>query len=95
MTSSADLVVRDRTLAGHRWMLAIGLGAMLGAIVLGGGGRAAMRGIAMLEDRPRLWSVGGTLRVMAFGAGLCLFLRLMSIYRGWRLPSSKYSKETE
>ena len=23
----------------------------------------------MLEDRPRLWSVGGTLRVMAFGAG--------------------------
>ena len=27
------------------------------------------------------------LPVALFGAGLCLFLRLMSIYRGWRLPS--------
>lgn len=25
----------------------------------------------------------------AFGAGLCLFLRLMSIYRGWRLPAAR------
>ena len=25
----------------------------------------------------------------AFGAGLCLFLRLMSIYRGWRLPTAR------
>jgi uncharacterized membrane protein YeiH len=33
--------------------------------------------------------------VMVFGAGLCLFLRLMSLYRGWRLPSSKYFKETD
>ena len=33
------------------------------------------------------------------GAGLCLFLRLMSIYRGWRLPiaslGNKSSKETD
>jgi uncharacterized membrane protein YeiH len=37
--------------------------------------------------------------VALFGAGLCLFLRLMSIYRGWRLPvaraNSEYSKETD
>lgn len=37
--------------------------------------------------------------VALFGAGLCLFLRLMSIYRGWRLPSARAigqsSKETE
>ena len=34
-----------------------------------------------------------------FGAALCLFLRLMSIYRGWRLPVagqvSQSSKETD
>jgi len=24
--------------------------------------------------------------VALFGAALCLFLRLMSLYRGWRLP---------
>ena len=40
-----------------------------------------------------------TLPVALFGAGLCLFLRLMSIYRGWRLPiaraKSEYSKETD
>ena len=37
--------------------------------------------------------------VALFGAGLCLFLRLMSIYRGWRLPvagqSRQSSKETD
>jgi uncharacterized membrane protein YeiH len=35
------------------------------------------------------------LPVMVFGAGLCLFLRLMSLYRGWRLPSSKSTKATD
>jgi uncharacterized membrane protein YeiH len=40
-----------------------------------------------------------SLPVALFGAGLCLFLRLMSIYRGWRLPvaasNRQYSKETD
>ena len=39
------------------------------------------------------------LPVALFGAGLCLFLRLMSLYRGWRLPivdpTTKSSKETD
>ncbi|MBL6614557.1 MAG: trimeric intracellular cation channel family protein [Reyranella sp.] len=35
------------------------------------------------------------LPVVLFGAGLCLFLRLMSIYRGWRLPVGKSLKETD
>jgi uncharacterized membrane protein YeiH len=39
------------------------------------------------------------LPVALFGAGLCLFLRLMSLYRGWRLPvgkaSSEFHKETD
>lgn len=36
-----------------------------------------------------------SLPVIAVAAGLCLFVRLMSIYRGWRLPVAKrrsYSK---
>jgi len=37
--------------------------------------------------------------VALFGAGLCLFLRLMSIYRGWRLPvaglNRQFYKETD
>jgi uncharacterized membrane protein YeiH len=35
------------------------------------------------------------LPVVLFGAGLCLFLRLMSLYRGWRLPAGKSLKETD
>jgi uncharacterized membrane protein YeiH len=33
-----------------------------------------------------LWLGFPALPVFLFGAGLCLFLRLMSMYRGWRLP---------
>lgn len=40
-----------------------------------------------------------SLPVALFGAALCLFLRLMSLYRGWRLPvgrlSGESSKETD
>jgi uncharacterized membrane protein YeiH len=32
------------------------------------------------------WAGLPTLPTAIFGAALCLFLRLMSIYRGWRLP---------
>jgi len=36
--------------------------------------------------------------VIAFGAALCFFLRLMALYRGWKLPiaatNSESSKET-
>lgn len=35
------------------------------------------------------------LPVVLFAAGLCLFLRLMSLYRGWRLPTGKSLKETD
>lgn len=33
--------------------------------------------------------------VALFAAGLCLFLRLMSIYRGWRLPLATSSRSLE
>lgn len=37
-------------------------------LVLGIGGRLAMRGISMWESRARQFTAGGTLRVMGFGA---------------------------
>jgi uncharacterized membrane protein YqgA involved in biofilm formation len=57
-----------RRRAWRPWVVAIVVGAVAGAIVLGVGSRLAMRGITLLEDRPREWSVGGTLRVVGFGA---------------------------
>ena len=44
------------------------LGAWLGLIVLGGGGRAVMRGIALATDAPSALTVGGTVTVLAAGA---------------------------
>lgn len=52
--------------------------------------RAELYAVAALAGAGSI-SLGFTLGlphlpVALFGAGLCLFLRLMSIYRGWRLP---------
>ena len=44
------------------------LGAWLGLLVLGVGGRAVMRGIALATDAPSAVSVGGTVTVVALGA---------------------------
>jgi hypothetical protein len=52
----------------REWVLAFALGALLGALILGGGGRLAMRGITLWEDRPHQFTAGGTLSVLAFGA---------------------------
>jgi uncharacterized membrane protein YeiH len=45
------------------------------------------------------WAGLPVLPTAIFGAALCLFLRLMSIYRGWRLPIAgtirRFSKETD
>ena len=46
------------------------LAALVGAVVVVGGGQ--------LGASPAV--------TMPVGAGLCLFLRMMAIYRGWRLP---------
>lgn len=44
------------------------VGAILGFLVLGVGGRAIMRGIALATDAPRAVTVGGTVTVIAAGA---------------------------
>ena len=47
---------------------ALALGAGVGAVLLGVGGRAAMRIFALLTERPPAWSFGGTLTIVFFGA---------------------------
>jgi hypothetical protein len=44
------------------------VGATLGLLVLGAGGRVVMRGIALATDAPSALSVGGTVTVLAAGA---------------------------
>jgi hypothetical protein len=47
---------------------AIALGAIVGAIFLGVGGRVAMRIFALLEGREPGWSLGGSMTVVFMGA---------------------------
>jgi hypothetical protein len=44
------------------------VGAVLGAVILGGGGRLAMRLIAITMSAPATLSIGGTLTVIGAGA---------------------------
>jgi len=46
----------------------VAVGAGVGALVLGIGGRSAMRGIAILSGAPPSFSFGGSLRVVLLGA---------------------------
>jgi uncharacterized membrane protein YeiH len=59
-------------------------------------GRALRRGSPRRRrlDRARLRARLPPVPVMVFEAGPCFSLRLMSLYRGWRLPSSQFPKET-
>jgi uncharacterized membrane protein YeiH len=61
--------------------------------------RAELYAVAALAGAGSI-ALGATLGlpplpVMMLGASLCLFLRLMSLYRGWRLPSSKSHIKTD
>ena len=80
---------RLRTPHSHRWMLVLAFGAALGALILGGGGRLAMRGITLWERRPHLFSASGTFSVIGFGAafgviGAALRLSLGVAAQRWR-----------
>ncbi|PYP39435.1 MAG: hypothetical protein DMD48_06480 [Gemmatimonadetes bacterium] len=50
------------------WLRYSLIGAGVGAVVLGIGGRLAMRGIAVLSGAPPSFTVGGSLRVVLMGA---------------------------
>jgi hypothetical protein len=49
-------------------LAALGAGAIIGAIILGGGGRLAMRAITLWEDRGHQFSVSGSFAVIGWGA---------------------------
>jgi hypothetical protein len=49
-------------------LTALALGAAVGAVFLGIGGRVAMRIFALLMDRPPGWSFGGSMTVVFMGA---------------------------
>ena len=50
-------------------LASVAIGAALGVLVLGSGGRLAMRGVTLWEHRPHLFSAAGTVTVLLWGAG--------------------------
>ena len=50
------------------WLFATALGLAIGTIVLGIGGRLAMRGIALVQGRAPGFTIGGTTTVVFVGA---------------------------
>jgi len=66
------------------------LGAWLGFLVLGVGGRAVMHGIALATDVPTVITIGGTVTVVASGvaAGIAgALLHSLSRVLAWRFVS--------
>jgi hypothetical protein len=55
-----------------RLLRTVFVGAMLGALILGGVGRLIMRLLALSIDRPTSFSLGGSFEVVAYGALLGL-----------------------
>ena len=76
----------------HPWMRGPLLGAVIGLPILGGGGRLAMRLVAVLTSAPSAFTLEGTLTVLlaglASGVGGGLFYALLSQllprHRAWR-----------
>jgi hypothetical protein len=63
----STVALRWRTVAGP-WLFGFLLGAGVGLIVLGVGGRIAMRAIALANGTPPGFSIGGTTTVIFLGA---------------------------
>jgi hypothetical protein len=58
----------SRRPSGKDWLFAAALGLAIGTIVLGIGGRLAMRGIALVQGRAPGFTIGGTTTVVFLGA---------------------------
>ena len=65
------------------------VGALAGAVLLGGGTRIAMRGVALIERRVPTWTLTGTLQVMMYGALFGLGFALLWALVGRRLPGNR------
>jgi hypothetical protein len=62
------MLKHSRRPSGKDWLFAVTLGLTIGTIVLGIGGRLAMRGIALAQGRAPGFTIGGTTTVVFLGA---------------------------
>ena len=67
-------------------------GAVAGAVLLGGGTRIAMRGVALIEGRVPTWTLTGTLQVMLYGALFGLGFALLWLLVRRRLPGNRFAR---
>lgn len=58
----------NRGITRSHWLIGLLLGTIAGVIILGVGGRVAMRGIALYTGQAPGFSLGGSLTVIALGA---------------------------
>lgn len=66
------------------------VGALAGAVLLGAGGRVAMRGVALVEERVPVWTFTGTLAVIGMGAAFGLLFALVWALLGRRIPGNRF-----
>jgi hypothetical protein len=71
----------------RNWLVCLLWGGVLGAVVLGAGGRSAMRGIAVLQGAPPSFTLAGSLHVVLMGAlsglgGAAILMLLRTFVRG-------------
>lgn len=62
------MLKHSRRPSGKDWLFAAALGLVIGTIVLGIGGRLAMRGIGLVQGRAPGFTIGGTTTVVFLGA---------------------------
>ena len=84
------MLKHSRRPSGKDWLFAAALGLAIGTIVLGIGGRLAMRGIALVQGRAPGFTIGGTTTVVFLGAvcglvGCLIFVGLRALLPGNRL----------
>lgn len=72
----------------YDWMAGLALGSALGALILGVAGRAAMRIVALMQEAPPYFTVGGSMTVVSMGAiaGACFAIVLLALQSVPRLP---------
>jgi hypothetical protein len=78
--------------AGSRWAFLLIVGFALGALLLGLGGRVAMRGVAYLNKATPTFSLGGTLTVVLWGAFAGVVGSLMYGLLVRRLPNRTFAR---
>jgi hypothetical protein len=73
---------------GREWIVGVGAGALLGALILGIGGRVAMRGIALIQEWTPYFTLRGSVTVVVVGglAGTGFALVLLALRAVGRLP---------